>query len=353
MLGDRRKCELALGAAETWFGRVDVSGPAAELYSPTRLGRLAGSRYLFLGEAGHAVLSLDKTGRSPQDRPKADALVFGNLSIAHARQGAVEDAACAVHAAIDVVEATWGDGGLNVVFRAGDEAVALSRAGQTLAGAYTHASAQLTMQQARAWARLGRAAETYAALDKAAAVVARLARPDRPAHHFVFDPRKLHLLHRHHPRLARRRRARRGIRPRGRPLLRRQREPRRLVPSNIWRASELATTLGSRYDGLPVVGEFRERCVQVHDALLAGGTDTGRREHKVKSSSLTPHARFTPVPGADDAEPIGLLNPAIVDQSAETHEQYEGCLSLFDVRGLASRARCGWTSRAPPRPATV
>jgi peptide deformylase len=34
---------------------------------------------------------------------------------------------------------------------------------------------------------------------------------------------------------------------------------------------------------------------------------------------------------------ITLLNPRIIDQSAETDEQYEGCLSFFDVRGMVPR----------------
>jgi len=37
------------------------------------------------------------------------------------------------------------------------------------------------------------------------------------------------------------------------------------------------------------------------------------------------------------AEPVVLLNPRVVDESAETDEQYEGCLSFFDVRGLVAR----------------
>ncbi len=38
-----------------------------------------------------------------------------------------------------------------------------------------------------------------------------------------------------------------------------------------------------------------------------------------------------------DAEPVVLLNPRVVETSLETDEQYEGCLSLFDLRGLVSR----------------
>ncbi|WP_431774885.1 peptide deformylase [Streptomyces cucumeris] len=38
-----------------------------------------------------------------------------------------------------------------------------------------------------------------------------------------------------------------------------------------------------------------------------------------------------------DAPAIVLLNPKITDGSEETDEQYEGCLSFFDVRGLVPR----------------
>jgi peptide deformylase len=38
-----------------------------------------------------------------------------------------------------------------------------------------------------------------------------------------------------------------------------------------------------------------------------------------------------------EAEPVVLLNPRIVDASLESDEQYEGCLSFFDLRGLVAR----------------
>jgi peptide deformylase len=38
-----------------------------------------------------------------------------------------------------------------------------------------------------------------------------------------------------------------------------------------------------------------------------------------------------------DAEPVVLLNPRVVGESAEHDEQYEGCLSFFDQRGLVTR----------------
>ncbi|OLZ67864.1 formylmethionine deformylase [Streptomyces sp. IMTB 2501] len=40
---------------------------------------------------------------------------------------------------------------------------------------------------------------------------------------------------------------------------------------------------------------------------------------------------------ADDAPAVILLNPRITDRSEEMDEQYEGCLSFFDVRGLVPR----------------
>jgi len=38
-----------------------------------------------------------------------------------------------------------------------------------------------------------------------------------------------------------------------------------------------------------------------------------------------------------EGETVTLLNPRICDQSAETDEQYEGCLSFFEVRGMVPR----------------
>lgn len=39
-----------------------------------------------------------------------------------------------------------------------------------------------------------------------------------------------------------------------------------------------------------------------------------------------------------DGEAITLLNPAIIESGGEVDEQYEGCLSFFDVRGQVPRA---------------
>lgn len=42
-------------------------------------------------------------------------------------------------------------------------------------------------------------------------------------------------------------------------------------------------------------------------------------------------------PADPDAPAIVLLNPRVITQSDETDDQYEGCLSFFDVRGLVPR----------------
>ncbi len=42
-------------------------------------------------------------------------------------------------------------------------------------------------------------------------------------------------------------------------------------------------------------------------------------------------------PPETDTEPVVLLNPRVVGESVECDEQYEGCLSFFDYRGLVAR----------------
>ena len=121
MLGSRRDCEEALGAAGDQFGRIHASDPAIDLFSPTQPGRLAGSCYLFLHDAKTAVAILEQTARELQDQSKAQAVVLGNLAIAHIRQGSRDAAVTRLHQAIDVTERNRGGGGLNVIFGAGRE----------------------------------------------------------------------------------------------------------------------------------------------------------------------------------------------------------------------------------------
>jgi tetratricopeptide (TPR) repeat protein len=121
MLGGRRDCEQALDAAAAQFARIQVSDPALDLFSPTQLSRLAGSCYLFLQDAKTAVATLEQTARELQDQSKAQAVVLGNLAIAHIRQGNRDAAVARLHEAIDVTERNRGGGGLNVIFGAGRE----------------------------------------------------------------------------------------------------------------------------------------------------------------------------------------------------------------------------------------
>jgi hypothetical protein len=116
MLGDRHSCEQALAAADRQFGQISPEDPAVDLFSPAQPGRLAGSCYLFLGDARHAAPILEATVRQLQDRSKAEAIVLGNLALAYIGLSRADEAAAALHKAIDVIEVTWGGGGLNVVF---------------------------------------------------------------------------------------------------------------------------------------------------------------------------------------------------------------------------------------------
>ncbi|GAA3013097.1 hypothetical protein GCM10020229_25550 [Kitasatospora albolonga] len=50
-----------------------------------------------------------------------------------------------------------------------------------------------------------------------------------------------------------------------------------------------------------------------------------------------PRAAAIVLPPSGGSEPIILLNPKVTTVSAEADEQYEGCLSFFDVRGMVPR----------------
>jgi len=118
ILGQRTECERALSEADRCFEQVGGADVALDLFSPTQSGRLAGSCYLFLGKAKQAQPILEATARELRDRSKSQAIVLGNLSLAYLRQGKLDEAAAVLHQAIDVIELTWGGGGLNIVFGA-------------------------------------------------------------------------------------------------------------------------------------------------------------------------------------------------------------------------------------------
>lgn len=121
MLGEHRQCERALGAAEAALAQIDGDDPGASFYSPTQLGRLTGSCYLFLGHPERAEPFLEATAEALRSRHKTRSLVLGNLALAYLRQRQLEAATATLHEAIDVLEGTRGGGGLTVVFSAARE----------------------------------------------------------------------------------------------------------------------------------------------------------------------------------------------------------------------------------------
>lgn len=70
------------------------------------------------------------------------------------------------------------------------KAVDSSRAAQSLAPRDSSVFIQSIAQEGRAWARLGDWQETLAAIDRVNALVSHLKSPDRPEHHYRYDPDK-------------------------------------------------------------------------------------------------------------------------------------------------------------------
>ena len=115
MLGDRRACEAALGAAEAHLQAMRTADPAHSLLSADRLGRIQGACYLALGDSAKAGSILESTACRLQGRHKSKAIILGNLALAHVRQRDIDQAATVLHRAIDLLEVSRGGGGLNVV----------------------------------------------------------------------------------------------------------------------------------------------------------------------------------------------------------------------------------------------
>lgn len=219
----------------------------------------------------------------------------GQATAAHASREAAHD--LGVHAGHGEIVA-WGleiRAWQSLLCRCYDDAIRLCRAGRDIASADTSAAVQLTAQEARAWARLGRSRETHAALDEAAAASERLPRPEAPDHHFVFDPRKLTSYAatalawlgdgEHAEPYAReviRRREHEGrarrvatacidlalILAEDRPeeacqLAHLALDSGRLVPSNVWRVGELDAALTTRFPDAPEVRALHEHCAAV------------------------------------------------------------------------------------------
>ena len=193
-------------------------------------------------------------------------------------------------------------------------AAALAQAAHAVAPKAGSAYIQATAQEGRAWARLGAGQEAYDALARTEALVAPLAEPDRPEHHYRYDPAKSEayvattLSWLGDPaagRYARQVLARLETGNGGHPRPRRAASARLdlalaltaaaqlgeaaattldavtsglLVPSNYWRAAEVITVIGRR--GLPEIRDLREAygeyCRETAPALPRGPSADGR-----------------------------------------------------------------------------
>jgi tetratricopeptide (TPR) repeat protein len=111
MLGERKGCEVALGAAEAHLDALQAADPAYGLFSSDRLGRVRGSCYLALGDGAKAQAILESTARRLQGRHKSKAIILGNLALAHIGQRDVDQAVAVLHRAIDLLEISRGGAG--------------------------------------------------------------------------------------------------------------------------------------------------------------------------------------------------------------------------------------------------
>lgn len=110
--------------------------------------------------------------------------------------------------------------------------------------------------------------------------------------------------------------------------------------------------LGVVQEGAPVLSEparpfelptEREAAEQVIEKLFTAMERIGQVHPFAKGMGIAApqiaigRAAAIVQPAEPGAPPIVLLNPRITDRSDETDEQFEGCLSFFDVRGKVPR----------------
>ncbi|MFG3384214.1 peptide deformylase [Streptomyces sp. NPDC047999] len=118
------------------------------------------------------------------------------------------------------------------------------------------------------------------------------------------------------------------------------------------RPSEQMRDLGVVQRGAPVLAEpalafdlpaERQAAEQAIEQLFSAMERIGRVHPFAKGMGLAApqiaigRAAAVVQPPESATPPIVLLNPRITDRSSDEDEQYEGCLSFFDVRGLAPR----------------
>jgi peptide deformylase len=115
-------------------------------------------------------------------------------------------------------------------------------------------------------------------------------------------------------------------------------------------AADQMRSLGIAQEGDPILSEVArpfDLPAEAEDARrvvanLVSGLDRVAQVHSfAKGMGLAAPqigiGRAAAVIRTPDGETLTLLNPRICDESAETDEQYEGCLSFFDVRGKVPR----------------
>ncbi|WP_037719191.1 MULTISPECIES: helix-turn-helix transcriptional regulator [Actinomycetes] len=121
MRQERRACESALDAAQWQLSQVNDAGVGGEYLSESKIDRMAGSCYVFLGLREPAEQHLVAAADALASKRKSQSIVFGNLALARVRAGEIDGAVDALNKAIDTLEVTRGGGGLNVAFGVGRE----------------------------------------------------------------------------------------------------------------------------------------------------------------------------------------------------------------------------------------
>ncbi|MGH3388773.1 MAG: peptide deformylase [Actinomadura sp.] len=121
-------------------------------------------------------------------------------------------------------------------------------------------------------------------------------------------------------------------------------EPRsagdRMTAAGIVQRTDPALTAVAAPFALPAQADYAQLII---DELLSAVQRV--REHYVFGNGMglaapqigVGRAAAVVQPPDPASDPFALLNPRVISHSQETEEQYEGCLSFFDVRGLVPR----------------
>ena len=127
---------------------------------------------------------------------------------------------------------------------------------------------------------------------------------------------------------------------RGRPSPPLRRASDRMMASGIIQATDpLLRQVARPYDLPTEADQARQTIEELFDAMqrVAEHHTFGKGMGLAAPQIGIPWAAAIVQPPGEDAEPIVLLNPRIVGEATEADEQYEGCLSFFDVRGMVPR----------------